>query len=213
MRPITDECLEASAEPWRARSGARAAERLRLFRDFIPERLIFAGHPALPFVLVAPAIGVCLEIARPARAGSALLFALGVLGWTLVEYAMHRFLFHAPARRPLARVLAFVVHGHHHVTPREPSRLAATPVQIASLALLMGGLWELALGAARLPTVMAGTLSGYLAYEAIHHLAHHDQPTNRVLRALVRHHRRHHERGDGCWGISSPLWDWVFRTR
>ena len=216
MGPITDECLEASAAPWAARAGARAAERLRLFRDFVPEHLIFRGHPALPFVLVTPVVGFCFEryAERPAHGllGSALLFALGVLGWTLVEYLMHRFLFHVRVRGPRAKVIAFVVHGHHHVTPREPSRLAATPVQIVSLALLLGGLWQLAVGPLRLPIVMAGTLAGYLAYEAIHHLAHHDQPKSPVLRAIVQHHRRHHDRGEGRWGISSPLWDWVFRT-
>lgn len=216
MGPITDECLAASREAWTARPGAAAGSRIRLFRDFVPERLIFAGHPALPFVLVTPAVGYALDrhaAQPPAGAlGSALLFALGVLGWTLVEYLMHRFLFHPPARSPLVRVIAFIIHGHHHVTPRERSRLAATPVQIASLSLLMGGLWHLALGPERLPILMAGTLSGYLAYEAIHHLAHQEQPTSRLLLALVRHHRRHHERGDTRWGISSPLWDWVFRT-
>lgn len=57
-------------------------------------------------------------------------------------------------------------------------------------------------------------MSGYLAYEALHHRAHHERaPKSRVLRALVRHHLRHHYLApDACWGISSPLWDWIFRT-
>jgi sterol desaturase/sphingolipid hydroxylase (fatty acid hydroxylase superfamily) len=175
----------------------------------VPEHLIFRGHPALPFVLAMPAIGFFLERAPPLDPlASVGIFALGALAWTLVEYAMHRFLFHL--RR--AKTIAFIVHGHHHVSPRELSRLAATPVQLGSLALLLAGFWQLALPSAW-TLAMAGTLSGYLAYEALHHVAHHETPKNALVRALARHHLKHHyEHPDACFGISSPLWDWIFRT-
>lgn len=198
------------------RPGRHASRRIRLFRDFVPEHLIFRGHPALPFVLVPPVVGFWLDrwMAGPAAGplASGALFVGGALLWTLIEYLMHRFLFHFPARGTLARVVRFVVHGHHHATPLERSRLAATPVQLTSMALLVGGVLRLALP--DLWTMaMAGTLSGYLAYEAMHHLAHHGAPRRGLVGAIARHHRRHHyEAPDACWGISSPLWDWVFRT-
>lgn len=215
-RGIAAECIEAAQRPWKARPGPRAAERIPLFLAFVPERLIFRGHPALPFVLTLPFIGFWLDryAARPAHGVLAAvgLFVLGALLWTLIEYLMHRFLFHFRARGPVGQVIAFVVHGHHHVTPLELSRLAATPVQLGSLALLVGGLVQLAWPEAW-TLIMAGFLSAYAAYEAIHHLAHHDPPRRGPLAFLVRHHLRHHyERSDACWGISSPLWDWIFRS-
>lgn len=215
--PFTEECVDAARGAWKARPGPRAARTMRLFRDFVPERLIFRGHPALPFVAGTPAIAWLLEryAFAPAHgpAASAGIFALGVVGWTLLEYSMHRFLFHFPARGDAGKVTTFVVHGHHHVTPGERSRLAATPVQAGSLALLVGGIAWLAFGAPTWMLVLAGTLSGYLVYEAVHHVAHHGRPRSRVLHAIQRHHMRHHYEDDGaCWGISSPLWDWVFRT-
>lgn len=178
----------------------------------MPEHLIFAGHPALPFLLVTPAIGWLLE-AAPRNAWAPALVALGALSWTLVEYAMHRWLFHFPSRRDTGKVTTFIVHGHHHVSPREPSRLAATPVQIGSLALLMLGVFQLTLGAGW-RMAMVGFLAAYLAYEAVHHIAHHGRPRSRLLRAIRRHHLSHHYEHEGraAWGISSPLWDWVFGT-
>ena len=178
----------------------------------MPEHLIFAGHPALPFLLVTPAIGWLLE-AAPRNAWAPALVALGALTWTLVEYAMHRWLFHFPSRRDPGKVTTFIVHGHHHVSPREPSRLAATPVQIGSLALLMLGVFQLTLGAGW-SMAMVGFLAAYLAYEAVHHIAHHGRPRSRLLRAIRRHHLSHHYEHEGraAWGISSPLWDWVFGT-
>ncbi len=182
----------------------------------MPERLVFRGHPALPFVLCLPVIGFWLDryAARPTLdLGLAVaLVAAGGLGWTLLEYLMHRFVFHFRARGPVGRVVAFIVHGHHHVTPLEPSRLAATPMQLGSLALWVGGLVRLALPDGW-TLAMVGFLAAYAAYEAIHHLAHHDPPRRGPLAPLVRHHLRHHyESPEACWGISSPLWDWVFRT-
>lgn len=213
---VTDECREVARHPWQPRPGAEAARAIRLFTAFVPERLIFRGHPALPYVLVVPAIGWWLDnyAARTTLPllASIGLFALGVFAWTLLEYAMHRFLFHLRAQGEGAKIFAFVLHGHHHVTPEETDRLAATPVQLGSLALLVAGLWQLALGPSWM-IAMAGTMSGYVAYEAVHHLAHHGPPPA-FLRAIVRHHLRHHyERADGNWGISSPLWDVIFGSR
>lgn len=210
--PFTEECVEAARRPWTPRRGPRASSRVRLFRSFVPEHLIFAGHPALPFLLVTPAVGWLLE-AAPRNAWAPALVALGALSWTLVEYAMHRWLFHFPSRRDPGKVTTFIVHGHHHVSPREPSRLAATPVQIGSLALLMLGVFQLTLGAGW-RMAMVGFLAAYLAYEAVHHIAHHGRPRSRLLRAIRRHHLSHHYEHEGraAWGISSPLWDWVFGT-
>ncbi len=214
--PFTEACVEAARAPWDPARGAERARQMRLFRAFVPEVLIFRGHPALPFVVVTPLVAWCLERAAPeARDAPALtiaLFAAGVLAWTLLEYLMHRFLFHFPARGDAGKVTTFIVHGHHHRHPDEPSRLAATPVQFVSLGLLMLGLYRLVAGVAW-PTLMAGTMSGYLAYEAIHHLVHHGPRGGRVLEALRRHHMAHHHRDPRSrWGISSPLWDWVFGT-
>ena len=168
--------------------------------------------------MLAPIFGWLLDAWRASPGlgslGAVGVFALGALGWTLLEYVMHRFLFHWPTRGDVGRVVTFVVHGHHHVTPREPSRLAATPVQFGSMIAAAYGLWVLALGPSTGALATAGTIAGYLAYEAIHHLAHHGRPRSRLARALVRHHLAHHyETPDRRWGISSPLWDWVFGTR
>jgi hypothetical protein len=212
--PLTEECRRAANDEWIARTGPAAADRLRLFRDRTPE-LIFRGDPMIHFLIVPPAIGYWLEHYWRAPSlgtwASIGVFAGGWLVWTLVEYLMHRFLFHALAR--ISRPLAFVLHGHHHVSPLEQSRLAATPVMIVSMAALFGGLWELALPSPLWMLAMSGSMCGYLAYEAVHHLVHHDRPKNWVLRAIAKHHLAHHyETSDRRWGISSPLWDWIFRS-
>lgn len=213
---ITDACVEAARGPWKARKGPRAAARVDLFDDVVVEKLIFRGHPAAPFVLLVPVCAWLIE-ASPDADGRAWrwagVFGLGVVGWTLLEYLMHRFLFHLPTSGDAGRVFTFILHGHHHVTPGETSRLAATPVQFGSLFAAVYGLSAWAAGAWG-ALFTAGMIVGYLGYEAVHHTAHHGRPASGLMRWLVRHHLAHHyESPDRRWGISSPFWDWVFRTR
>lgn len=40
----------------------------------------------------------------------------GIFLWTLIEYCLHRFVFHAcpPANWPMLITLHFLIHGQHH---------------------------------------------------------------------------------------------------
>lgn len=47
----------------------------------------------------------------------------GFLVWTLMEYILHRFVFHSEKWLPdskLIRYLHFVLHGVHHMLPNDP---------------------------------------------------------------------------------------------
>jgi sterol desaturase/sphingolipid hydroxylase (fatty acid hydroxylase superfamily) len=60
---------------------------------------------------------------------------------------------------------------------------------------------------------MAGVIVGYLSYEVIHYAIHRVPWARRLLRPLASHHLHHHYADPSrCFGVSSPLWDWVFRT-
>lgn len=53
-------------------------------------------------------------------------FLLGNLIWTMLEYGMHRFLFHIDEwlpDRPIALTLHFLLHGIHHFLPMDRSVL------------------------------------------------------------------------------------------
>jgi 4-hydroxysphinganine ceramide fatty acyl 2-hydroxylase len=62
-------------------------------------------------------------------------------------------------------------------------------------------------------TVMSGLLTGYLAYDLSHYISHHGTTGNSWFRFLHRYHLAHHHREPNAkFGVSSPLWDLVFRT-
>jgi sterol desaturase/sphingolipid hydroxylase (fatty acid hydroxylase superfamily) len=137
-------------------------------------------------------------------------FALGVLGWTLAEYAMHRWLAHvARGRNDFSRE-----HLRHHArrlyfTPTRRKVAAAVP----ALA-VVGALAALLAGPPAGLAFTAGFGAMYVAYEVMHRRIHTHPPRGPYGRWMRRHHLHHHF-GDP-WsnhGVTSPLWDVVFRTR
>lgn len=131
-------------------------------------------------------------------------FAIGLLLWSALEYLMHRFAFHG-----------FAPHWQHHAEPKDPQyTLAALPLSLSISAVIGAGLWFASRSATFTGPVLAGMWIGYLAYEEVHLRIHSSAPGGKLLRTLRRYHYRHHFADDTvCYGVTSPLWDLVFRTR
>ena len=131
------------------------------------------------------------------------LFVSGLLAWTIIEYLLHRYAFHG-----------FAPHWEHHAQPTDPVFIVA-PLRLSLSA--SAGLFALfSLAAGSLPagaTILAGVIAGYIAYEAVHLRIHSSAPGGPLLRALRKHHYYHHFASDQvCYGVTSPLWDVIFRT-
>ncbi|MCY1061985.1 sterol desaturase family protein [Nannocystis sp. SCPEA4] len=209
---LTDAVLDAALGP-EAEPDLKASSP-PFFRRPLFERLTRA-HWASPYLLWAAPIAACLAFGAGAHdlPRLALLVAGGWLVWTFVEYWLHRGFFHLAPTTPARRVTSFIVHRHHHVAPNDRDRLVATPLYSGGLALLLLGVYTLAAGPAARWPLLAGSLVGYIFYELAHLRAHHGRPRTALGRALRRRHLRHHFTDRGAdFGISSPLWDLVFRT-
>ena len=218
----TDEVAEAAKRDWRRIPQAprdappTSGAHVQLFRLGWADA-IFRAPWWWPYVSLLPImlrllVWASLQASLAGAAWALLYVPLGALAWTLFEYLLHRFIFHMKGESEALKNALFLLHGHHHVWPRERSRLTATPWQ-AGLTLLLGwGLGQACSGAYAL-LFLCGFALAYVAYEAMHFYAHHGKPRGRLLRAFRAHHlRHHHETPTGKYGIGSPLWDWIFRT-
>lgn len=174
-------------------------------------------HPATPFVVYIPVIAVVLyrTWARdlPLAAAAGLCFA-GFFAWTLVEYLLHRFVFHWYNDTPWGRRVHFLLHGVHHDYPNDGDRLVMPLLTSVPLAFIFYGLFYLLFGGVSLAEpFFAGFAAGYLCYDGMHYAVHHFKQTSRIGKFIKRHHMLHHHADhDGGFGVSSPLWDYVFRT-
>ncbi len=205
----------------------RREPQIRLFRSDLlefftrvhPLVVVLVWLPVIAWFAVAAWRGMPTTGMTPAM----LLIAggVGVLVWTLVEYVLHRFVFHFSPRRPtpwLRRIL-FLFHGIHHVQPWDKTRLVMPPAVSVPLALLFYLVFDQVVAVwlaapAWLAPVFAGFLSGYLVYDLLHYATHHLPLRGPIGRRLKRHHlMHHHATPDQRFGVTSPLWDLVFRTQ
>jgi sterol desaturase/sphingolipid hydroxylase (fatty acid hydroxylase superfamily) len=197
-------------------------EPIRLFKSNFLEFFTHI-HPAVVLAIWAPTAIYFLAraIVRHVPGTSPLTiplgFLIGVFLWTLLEYTLHRFVFHFPARTPRQERVAFMIHGIHHAQPMVKTRLVMPPAVSIPLALLVYGLLYLVLGVAlRVPhwiaPIFSGIISGYLAYDMLHYSIHHFAMRRGVLKFLRLHHVKHHAQPLWRFGVSSPLWDIVFGT-
>lgn len=144
---------------------------------------------------------------------TAALFVAGLAFWTLFEYIFHRFVFHFDPNGPLQERLQFIIHGVHHQYPHDKDRLVMPVTVSIPLALLF--LWAfLALLGDVGWGFFSGFAAGYLGYDMMHYAIHHARNVHSPLFRRVRqHHLAHHFRDTRRgFGVSSPLWDGVFRT-
>jgi 4-hydroxysphinganine ceramide fatty acyl 2-hydroxylase len=190
-------------------------ETVRMFKSDFMEFFSHV-HPATPLLLYAPVIAYMLYLAFGQSRLSILtvagFFLIGALIWTLLEYMIHRYAFHYEPRTRLGKQLHFIVHGVHHDYPNDAKRLVmppavSIPLAVAFYALFFGTLGRFA------PAVSAGFGFGYVCYDTIHYAIHHFPMKRGIWRWLKQYHLRHHYNDDEAgFGVSSPLWDYIFRT-
>nr|XP_032816606.1 fatty acid 2-hydroxylase-like [Petromyzon marinus] len=146
----------------------------------------------------------------------ACLFTFGFFMWSLVEYSLHRFLFHLtpPAHSYLLITLHFLLHGQHHKSPFDGSRLVFPPVAAFFFVAPFYSWMLTMLPNAVTGSLMAGGISGYVIYDLMHYYLHYGAPSRgSYLYSLKAYHIKHHFEHQALgFGISSKLWDYPFRT-
>jgi dihydroceramide fatty acyl 2-hydroxylase len=174
-------------------------------------------HPATPFVVWVPVAALFVvhsvlrgELSAPAIVG---LCVSGTFAWTLAEYVLHRFVFHWTNDTPWGKRIHFLLHGVHHDFPSDKDRLVMPLPTSVPLAIIFYALVALVMGRTLGEPFYAGLVVGYLFYDGTHYYVHHFVPSTRWGKLLRRHHLTHHFADHhGGFGVSSPLWDVVFRS-
>ncbi len=173
-------------------------------------------HPITPFLFWLPISAGLLWVSLRQGIGSlsALgLFFCGWIAWTLTEYLLHRFVFHWVGSAPWRRRFHFIFHGVHHDFPNDDRRLVMPLGVSIPIFLVVFIPCSALMGIPVSCAAMSGFGVGYLAYDGVHYFTHHMPARSRLAKFLKRYHMVHHFTGhEAKWGVSSPLWDGVFRS-
>ena len=171
----------------------------------------------VPLLIFVPVIAYFIYVSISEFAfsiGNTVFLFLGGLGiWTVVEYLFHRFIFHYEPKSKPGKHLHFMMHGVHHAYPNDSLRLVMPPVMSIPLSTGFYFLFYFIAGQYHAP-LFAGFIFGYLCYDMLHYATHHAHFIKAFwFTALKQHHMRHHfQDPDNGFGVSSVIWDKVFRT-
>lgn len=132
----------------------------------------------------------------------------GVVSWTLAEYVLHRFDGHGmKGKTPFSRE-----HLAHHA---DPTYFAPSWKKAALAVVVVGtfgsvGWWLVGIDGI---AFAIGFTAMYLTYEIIHRRIHTHGPVNPYAAWARRHHLVHHHVAPKMnHGVTTSLWDHVFRT-
>lgn len=144
------------------------------------------------------------------------LTAFGVVIWTLLEYTIHRWVFHKmPSGHSKAQIVFhFITHGLHHKVPFDHKRLVFPPFPAAIVGSILLAIYSKIFPGSVLFLVAGGTALGYVTYDMIHFYLHYGSPKeNTFLYNMKRYHNQHHfVHQDTGFGISNKTWDYFFGT-
>lgn len=188
-------------------------ETVRMFENPVLEYFSHI-HPATPVVVFVPIIAwravVAFTSMTMLQAASVVL--AGIVLWTLVEYTIHRFVFHIEPKTEWGKRIHFMVHGVHHDYPRDSTRLVMPLLVSVPLAALFYVAFQFMVAPFH-DALFSGFLGGYVAYDVIHYATHHWPMKGPVGRFLKEYHMKHHYVDDHtAYGVSSPLWDILLGT-
>lgn len=208
---LTDECISA------ATGQPPKGVAIPVIRSPWVDRWLARAHWSVPLCVYGPISAVCAFVAW--RLGSSPKVVIGELaaGWlffSLLEYLLHRFVLHRKFEATRAgQIEGFLTHGYHHVYPQDPYRLVMPLMGSVPIALILSTLEVLIFGWRHGLAIFGGTVLGYIAYDTVHYWLHHGGMKNAAFAWLRRYHLlHHHDDRPARFGVSSPLWDYVFFT-
>lgn len=144
-----------------------------------------------------------------------LVFILGMITWTFMEYSLHRFLFHMEVYMLDSRYLRaihYTIHGVHHAFPMDQGRLVFPIVLAIPLYFVVWSILSAIWPACMINTLCSGMIWTYMGYDMGHYYLHHSQP-NKIVEYRKKYHMYHHYKdSDNGYGITTSFWDKVFGT-
>ncbi len=175
-------------------------------------------HWSVPLFIFVPVVLFCLYRSvfslHIGALAIVIFFIAGLFAWSLVEYVLHRWVFHTELPGELGRRIHFIMHGVHHDYPNDTHRLVMVPSLSIPLATLFYFIFWVLVGPVYVAPLFAGLVTGYLFYDMTHYAIHHYGFKNKYwLKLKVNHMKHHYQQPHRGYGVSSTVWDEIFQSK
>lgn len=140
-------------------------------------------------------------------------FIPGMASWVILEYCLHRFIFHFKTRKPSLRKIVYAIHGVHHANPQNKNTFYVPLIPSLVIAATIFLLLQTLMGDTAY-AFLAGLLFMHQLYNLMHLWIHSGCSTNNnYLQKMREHHLLHHRsNGRRYFGVTSILADRIFNT-
>lgn len=189
-----------------------AISNRRLLSWFTSRNPVQVGFKLLP--LLALLIYVIYHHDSPSWWIGACAFLLGVLTWSLIEYVIHRWVYHRRIRAAKVRWILDAFHIHHHRNLTDYKVLNAGFLLVYPLFFIIGSLAILIIRDWSISAwYVLGILLYYFTYEIIHYLIHYKQYRVGYMGFIQQYHLYHHfNNWNVNFGNTTSLWDRLLNT-
>jgi sterol desaturase/sphingolipid hydroxylase (fatty acid hydroxylase superfamily) len=191
-------------------------ESIRMFDNPILDWFSYI-HWTYPLIIWLPVVVFCLYMSIFAYNIGIQTILYGIIGfmfWTLLEYLMHRFVFHYHPSSEFGKQIHFVMHGVHHDYPNDSKRLVMPPIMSLLISIPFAFLFWYGFGqGGKSFAAFAGLVLGYLSYDMLHYAVHYAKWNWAWFERLKKHHMAHHyQHPESGFGVSNMFWDVIFGT-
>lgn len=176
-------------------------------------------NPLWGHLIAAPMALGCLAAIISLEDFSKLLsilgFFIGLIYWSLFEYAMHRYIYHVNFKNKTINAFWMSFHAYHHRDLSDKEVLNANylfllPMAVVNFVLLyilsLGNL-SIFLGS------IIGLISFYMFYEWVHYSIHTNPYKNSYIQWISKYHLYHHHKmPKRNFGNTTSFWDHVLGT-
>lgn len=174
-------------------------------------------NPGFHFVLISPLLG--FFILQSLKLNLSILSVIGtlsagILWWSFLEYAIHRWAYHTPFKSKLMNYFMGSFHLYHHTKMEDRRVYNAGFLMVYLMAPLVLSPFYFVSQSIELTCLFGlGVIGFYFFYECVHFLLHYKSFESGYLNWIQLYHFYHHEkRPDKNFGNTSDLWDRLLRT-
>jgi 4-hydroxysphinganine ceramide fatty acyl 2-hydroxylase len=144
---------------------------------------------------------------------SVICFGLGVIYWSFLEYAIHRFLYHVTFKNKIFQYFIGSFHLYHHSDMGDHRVLNAGLLMVGVVTPIVLSPFLLIFSLGQVLSMAYGLIFFYYCYECVHYLIHYREYKTGYMAYIQKYHMLHHTHAPlKNFGNTSHIWDIVFRT-
>lgn len=171
-------------------------------------------NPIHLFIYVLPIIAIITTfMTRNDMSFSLLAFALGVIYWSYLEYAIHRYLYHTNFKNKLVNYFVGSFHLYHHSNLKDHRVLNSGLLMVLFVTPTVVSPFLLIMNLSSVLSMALGLICFYYIYECVHYLIHYREYKNGYMAYIQKYHLQHHcFSPNKNFGNTSHLWDYLLGT-